>query len=200
MKKEVICHTHGFFSHRSDKNSSSSNNNSNSNSNSSSNNSNSNKRETSRWIDLADPLATRWRWYESSPQRQVKIFENYAAAILCSIRRCAAAVKNCNLPLQVPLIWRWRSPAAHLNIYKYRTYSTYFYDFTIFPASFCNSFFRLNSTSPPRAPPPLGAEQLQNEDCLSANRTAEGVRAYLMDVLFSHTKCLSRTITQSTPR
>ena len=111
----------------------------------------------------------------------------------------AAAVKNCNLPLQVPLIWRWRSPAAHLNIHKYRTYRTYFYDFTIFPASFCNSFFRLNSTSPPRAPPPLGAEQLQNEDCLSANRTAEGVRACLMDV-FSHTKCLSRTIMQSTPR
>ena len=156
MNKEVICHTHGFFSHRSDKNSSSHNsdssnsNNSNS-SNSSSSNSNGNKRETDRggsfWL-----IHSLQGGDGRSPQRsgkskfsQIMPLPFYVYCVVF-----AAAVKNCSLPLQVPLIWRWRSPAAHLNIYKYRTYRTYFYDFTIFPASFCNSFLSAALIRPPR--------------------------------------------------
>ena len=145
MKKEVICHTHGFFSHRSDKNSSSHNsdsNNSNSNnsnsSNSSSSNRNSNKRETDRggsfWLIHSLQGGDGMSPHRSGKSKFSKIMPLPFYVVF------AAAVKNCNLPLQVPLIWRWRSPAAHLNIYKYRTYRSYFYDFTIFPASFCNSF------------------------------------------------------------
>ncbi len=137
MKKEVICHTHGFFSHRSDKNSGSSNSNSNS-SNSNSSNRNSNKRETDRggsfWLNHSLQGGDGMSPHRSGKSKFSKIMPLPFYVVF------AAAVKNCNLPLQVPLIWRWRSPAAHLKIHKYRTYSTYFHDFTIFPASFCNSF------------------------------------------------------------